>query len=145
MLLFRWALVLIYLLGIFLFSASPESGASTMNRTLLDWFPFLVNYNMQEIVFFLRKTIHVAGYFLATVLVFYASSITPYLKRQPYLVAGIVAFGFAVADEWYQTMLPHRTGTFTDVLIDLIGIVLALAVFFVKEQLIERKKAPATK
>ena len=45
-----------------------------------------------------------------------------------FLVAGLISFIVAVADEYHQIFIPTREGSFTDVLLDIAGIV--LAVFF---------------
>lgn len=51
------------------------------------------------------------------------------LKRQP-LFAGAIALVYAALDEWHQTFVPHRGGHISDVMIDGIGIVLAIALLF---------------
>lgn len=123
---FRWILVLLYGVFIFVFAQSPESGAASMNIELLKWFPNLDHESLRIIIIYLRKFAHIAGYFLATVLIYLAAKITPKLDRHPYIVSLILSLILAIIDEWYQTTLPHRTGSVMDVLIDLIGIVLAL-------------------
>ncbi len=123
---FRWLIVMVYFAIIFLFAQSPASGAAQMSNRLLTMFPFLVDYNLPEIIVTLRKSIHVGGYFLAAILIYRAARITPVLQKRAYLVTTIIATLFAALDEWYQTILPHRSGDFRDVTIDFIGIVLAL-------------------
>lgn len=51
------------------------------------------------------------------------------LKRQP-LFAGAIALVYAALDEWHQTFVPHRGGHISDVMIDGIGIVLAIGLLF---------------
>ena len=43
-----------------------------------------------------------------------------------FLFAGLIALGVAVADEVHQTYIPGREASFTDVLLDAIGIALVL-------------------
>jgi hypothetical protein len=43
-----------------------------------------------------------------------------------FLVAGFISFVVAVADEYHQSLIPTREASFTDVLLDVTGIVLAL-------------------
>jgi VanZ family protein len=43
-----------------------------------------------------------------------------------FLIAGFISFVVAVADEYHQSFIPTREASFTDVLLDVTGIVLAL-------------------
>jgi len=45
-------------------------------------------------------------------------------------VAFVVAAGVASLDEWHQTFIPSRTGTFHDVLLDSTAALVAQAVIF---------------
>ena len=47
-------------------------------------------------------------------------------QKNRFLFAGLIALGVAVADEVYQTSIPGRDGSFTDVFLDAIGIALVL-------------------
>lgn len=123
----RWILVLLYGVFIFIFAGSPESGAASMSSELLRWFPDLDHETLKLIIFYLRKFAHIAGYFIATMLIYFAVKITPGLNRYPYLVTLMLGLLLAILDEWYQTTLPHRTGAIMDVFVDLIGIILALS------------------
>jgi VanZ family protein len=122
----RWLLVTAYIAFIFLFSKSPASSAGSMAAWLQNWFPFLQHYEIGSVVMYLRKLIHVGGYFLAAVLIYAAASISPKLKRFPYQTAFILAAVLAGLDEWYQTRLAHRTGSLNDIIIDMVGIVLGI-------------------
>lgn len=46
--------------------------------------------------------------------------------RNRFIVAGSISFVVAIADEYHQAMIPTREGSFADVLLDLVGIVLAV-------------------
>lgn len=71
------------------------------------------------------KGYHVLEYTILTWLLIAAFSI---FKRKPWL-AGPGAVTYAATDEWHQTFVPHRGGHITDVLIDSLGVVIALAVY----------------
>ena len=43
-----------------------------------------------------------------------------------FLVAGLISLVVAVADEYHQSFIPTRQASFTDILLDITGIVLAL-------------------
>jgi len=122
----RWIIVIGYISFIFWFARSTASSASSMTSYLLRWFPFLQQVGIQTVVYYLRKAIHVGGYFVAALLLYAAASVTPRMKKAPYFTAFGLSVALAVCDEWYQLSLPHRTGNPADVLVDLIGIALAL-------------------
>lgn len=52
------------------------------------------------------------------------AAVNPSIPRL--FMAGSIAFGVGMADEIYQSFLPNRDASVTDVLLDLIGIILAL-------------------
>ena len=126
----RWIPVMVYIAAVFLFSAQPESSAGSMNSWLHQLLPHLSRSDIREMVFLLRKATHVVAYGVAALLFFYAVIGTKVLRRHPFFWAGVLAFATAGLDEWYQSTLPHRTGSFTDVLIDGIGIVGLLGLLF---------------
>lgn len=47
-----------------------------------------------------------------------------------FIIAGLIALGVAVADEIYQIYVPGRKASATDILLDTIGIALALLIFY---------------
>jgi VanZ family protein len=74
--------------------------------------------------FVLRKTGHVVGYTVLSLLLFRAWRLTLPVRETPRwsMVWGRTAFFMtmlvAALDEWHQTLLPSRTGTPRDVLLD---------------------------
>ncbi|NMB38363.1 MAG: VanZ family protein [Firmicutes bacterium] len=110
----------------FLFAKCPQSSAYSMAEQLFEWFPFLAEADIPVLVFYIRKFLHVLGYFIGTCIIFYAVKITPVFKRAVYISTLGLALLLAILDEWYQTTLPHRSGRIEDVFIDLIGITVAL-------------------
>ncbi len=123
---------MLYVGLMFIFAKSPQSSALNMSQGLLKWFPFLAQSNLSLIIVYIRKTIHVIGYFIGTILIFNAVRATPVFKRMPYLATGLLGLLVAIFDEWYQTALPHRSGQIQDVLIDLVGILIALTLVKIK-------------
>lgn len=124
----RWLVVGVYVVLLFVFSSQPESSAGHMQRQLFQWLPFLSNAEIRALVFYLRKSGHVVAYALGTWLILYAVKATPRLKRVPYRASLAIALLVAVGDEWYQSVLPHRTGLLADVFVDAIGIGIALII-----------------
>jgi VanZ family protein len=117
---------LVYALMIFVFAQSAASGATPMIAKLREWFPSFSYDQAAAVVLYLRRLIHLGSYFLALVLVYSAVTATPLLNHFPYSVSVLLALILAACDEWYQTRLPHRSGSAADVLLDLIGIFLAV-------------------
>ena len=52
--------------------------------------------------------------------------INPINPRNRLMIAGFLSFIVAVADEYHQSLFPTREGSFTDILLDVVGIALAL-------------------
>jgi VanZ family protein len=83
----------------------------------------------------LRKTGHIVGYFTLSVLLFRSWRATfPRLSTRWCLqwatVALLSTFLVAMLDEWHQSLLPSRTGTFRDVILDsTAGLVAQIALF----------------
>jgi len=73
--------------------------------------------------FILRKIAHASEYFIFTFLLFRAFRGSFKISETgAYACVFIVAFLYALSDEYHQTFIPGRNGASADVLIDLIGI-----------------------
>ena len=76
----------------------------------------------------LRKLAHLFEYALLAVLVARAAKhTTPWAVRTTVL-AWLATLAWAISDEWHQTFVPGRVGHAQDVLIDMAGATLGLAV-----------------
>ncbi len=88
----------------------------------------------------LRKYAHMAEYaMLAASLLFFFRELL--LEKLPLRAAGcaaLVSFVYACTDEFHQTFVAGRAGQFTDVLIDMTGALIALALIFLVCYLLER-------
>jgi VanZ family protein len=103
-----------YVAGIFLFADSP------MVSTMAPFNPY--------------SLLHIPLYGILTLLLLL--SIAPNKRKMAspinplnYLVAGLIAFGVAIADEIHQAYLPGRHASIMDVFLDTIGIGLCVLVF----------------
>jgi len=102
--------------------------AEHTSRFLYPLLHFLFNISPARFLIvhhYLRKTGHFTGYFILSVLLFRAWKAT---LRMPAAWAtrwAAIAFFMtalvASLDEWHQTFLPSRTGTFRDVVLDSAG------------------------
>jgi VanZ family protein len=97
---------LLMMAAIFYFSAQPFDGPD------LAWYEVIA-----------RKLGHVGGYALLTAAWGWALR---GLVARPVLWAAALSFLYACSDEYHQTFVDGRSGTVTDVLIDSVGIALAL-------------------
>jgi len=71
-----------------------------------------------------RKLVHVAAYCALTLLWFWA--LRPALPaRRALLAAALISLLYAASDEYHQSFVEDRDGRPLDVLIDLVGIVIA--------------------
>jgi VanZ family protein len=120
--LLQWAVVVVYVLALFLFTRHDTSGAGYTAQLLARWFPHLSSSELRHYVWLLRKAGHVLAYGFLTVLVYYAATNTKRLRRWALPVAVAAALVVAAADESYQMRLQHRSGAWTDVFIDFLGI-----------------------
>jgi VanZ family protein len=55
------------------------------------------------------------------------------------LYAGMITIGYSSLDEFFQTLIPSRTGEFSDWIIDVAGAVFALCIIFVFSSMKIRK------
>lgn len=72
----------------------------------------------------LRKLAHAAEYALLTLL--WAWALRP-ATRWNVPAAATIAIAYAASDEFHQTFVTGRHGTVTDVLVDAVGVLIALA------------------
>jgi VanZ family protein len=103
----RWFAVVFWMGVIFLLSSIPSLAS-----------PFEPFYD-----FVLRKLAHMGVYAVLTVLLFHALRRHTDSKTQAWLLAALLAGIYALSDEWHQTVVPGRQGSFRDVGIDTLGIV----------------------
>ncbi len=102
----RWLAVVLWMGGMFALSAIPSLAS-----------PLTPSYD-----FVLRKLAHLVEYTVLTILVFRAFRLHVDHNTLAFLLAALVACGYAVSDEWHQTVVPGREGSFRDVGIDALGV-----------------------
>ena len=83
----------------------------------------------EKVSFIIRKCAHVSEFFILGLLVI--NLISKYNVKYSYFIAFIICTLYASSDEFHQIFVPGRSGQVTDVLIDLIGIILGLILFFI--------------
>lgn len=133
-----WIALILWLIVIAIESTTYLSSQQT-SRILYPILHFLFGINYAQFEpwhAFLRKCGHVFGYALLSILLFRAWRETlpsPLGLKWTPRWAAIAVFGTALVatlDEWHQSYLPSRTGTYRDVILDTTaGIVAQLAIF----------------
>jgi VanZ family protein len=132
----RWlpaALWVAMLVLIFYFSSqagSPENSAGWIRAFLATIAPALAERITEEqlhlLNYLFRKTGHGTGYFLLTLLGYWAFRTSFGVERARALRWAVAtSLVRAVLDEIHQAFVPGRTGTPVDVMIDAVGITLA--------------------
>lgn len=142
--------VIFWMIVIFFFSEAPSeksnSGSKTIIRNTLNFiYPDKDDKEIERIVIKLNKPVRKCAH--ATVYFILANSVNSvvcvFKKNRLYLcnlISLIVCFLYACTDEYHQTFVSHRTGQFSDVLIDSFGALIGCLVFdFVYKLIIKRR------
>ncbi|MFH0819673.1 MAG: VanZ family protein [bacterium] len=104
----NWLLVILWMAVIFYFSSLPDLKSELPNF----W----------DLVF--RKLAHMTEYFVLTYFLIKTLLGHRIKKKTALLAALLLAFSYAISDEYHQTFTLGRSGRFDDVLIDSVGILL---------------------
>lgn len=99
---------------------------------------YLKPYGMLE--FFIRKLAHVTEYFILCALLLQMMFGTAVNRFVAAVVAAQLSVLYAFSDEWHQTMVPNRTGHNIDVVVDSVGVVLAVLIIPALDYWLHTKK-----
>ena len=115
-------LLIIWLFVIFYFSNQPGNLSSSLsdNLTLL-----IFNNITNFLIFIVRKIAHISEYFILAILMY--NVFKDYLSsKKSYLITFILSILYACSDEIHQLFVVGRECLPRDVVIDAIGVILAL-------------------
>lgn len=112
MVIIRWFVVVLWMSVIFMLSSIPSLHV-----------PFAHSYD-----FLLRKLAHIGEYAILTIAFSWAFEMYTSSRRRAWLLAALAATLYAISDEWHQTWIFGRLGSFKDVGIDTIGIAASYAI-----------------
>lgn len=118
--------VIVWMAMIFIASSDSESGprGSRILGPLIRWlYPDIAPEVLEGIILAARKIVHFVTFGLLAALFWRALSggtRGPWRARTAWLSLGLT-FAYAVSDEWHQSFVPTRVGSWVDVLIDTAG------------------------
>lgn len=85
------------------------------------------------------------GHFLAYALLAILALRAVWGWKRPYLIAALIVFLFSLSDEYHQTFIPGRNGTFLDVIIDIAGAMTCLIILYWRLSTPHLQRAAKTK
>jgi VanZ family protein len=143
---FRYGPLLIWLTLIFIGSTDLLSGSHTGSFLLgpLRWlFPNASEQILEIIHLLLRKAGHLTEYAILAVLAARAfrTSSRLWLSQNWFWAAWIFAAAYSLTDEFHQSFVPTRGASIYDSLIDSLGGLIGLAIFWWWRQRTNRKKS----
>jgi VanZ family protein len=142
-------------LGLIAIESTASLSSENTGRFLYPIFHFLFGLDPVRFVpwhFLIRKTGHVIGYAVLSILLFRAWRVTVAVKNNPRwsIVWARIAMAMTALvgslDEWHQTFLPSRTGTIHDVVLDTTAGLAAQILLFLwlRSEKSDRPEAPGS-
>ena len=124
-----WILLVLWMAFIFYMSSCNGNVSSDQSGTIAYVLHNILGINYSDkLIFIIRKCAHVSEFFILGILVI--NLVSKYNVKHIYLISFIICVLYASIDEFHQLFVPGRSGQVTDVLIDLIGVVLGLLLVF---------------
>lgn len=140
-----WAVVIIYMSGIFYFSHQPANVSNELStgitRMIIETIQELTHqdlYSMETINYLLRKSTHFVAYFGLALILWLALD----RSKKRYLYAWGFATLYAVTDEFHQLFVDGRGGQAKDVAIDSLGAATAMLLLYSTNKLVRKFKSP---
>ena len=124
-----WILIILWMVFIFYMSSCNGNVSSDQSGTIVYILHNILGIDYSDkLIFIIRKCAHVSEFFILGILVI--NLVSKYNVKHIYFISFIVCVLYASSDEFHQLFVPGRSGLVTDVLIDLIGVVLGLLLVF---------------
>ena len=122
--------VALWMVFIYMFSSEVSTTSSTRSGKIVDTVSTYLTLSEEILTFLIRKSAHLALYFILGVLVF--SLIREYTKETAKLIICTLAVvaTYAVIDETHQMFVSGRSGEIRDVLIDVTGAAIGIGVYY---------------
>ena len=145
----KWILVLLCMLTIFFFSSdNANKSTKKSNGLIIQISQLFVGHklsgeeketNIELYDKFLRKSAHFTLYFILGLLIVNAIYEYKLEETKMILIALLIAFLYACSDEIHQLFVPGRSGEILDVLIDTLGSLTGIMVYYYVTKIWRRK------
>ncbi|WP_392486280.1 VanZ family protein [Haloimpatiens sp. FM7315] len=135
--------VLIWMIVIFKFSSEPANISDAKSRFAIDILNTLgLNLNTfigKSTNYIIRKIGHITEYMILSILLFKALSFD-FSKKKTLIYTFFLSVLYACSDEFHQTFILGRSGQFTDVLIDSLGILIGISAIYKLNKILLSKR-----
>ena len=129
-----WVSVVLWMLLIFMLSGQPGEKSGELSHGVAHFiarvaekvFP-RAELDAEKVHGPVRKTAHVANFFVLGVLVVRALYKNGVRGKRLWLIAGVLCMLYALSDEFHQYFIPARGAQISDVLLDTLGSVTGIA------------------
>ena len=133
----------LFMIGFIFFNSSLDADASSegsMSITqMMNSFFSSLNINLVLSENFIRKLAHFAEYFVLGSLMYFTVRSFDVRRRVCAFLVPLIGFAVASVDETIQLFSYGRSGQFTDVLLDFIGVIIAVFVLSVLSNILTKK------
>lgn len=127
----KWTLLILWMIVIFLFSNQAHSGDITHNALENVFFNIQPAWIIDTLNFLIRKLAHITEYLILFFLIISLLKEYSLNDRKIILVSIVFCLIYAITDELHQSLIPGRTSTYKDVLIDISGVLIASISYYI--------------
>lgn len=128
----KLAIVIFWMLAIFLLSNEPASESSRRSGRVVDLLSDYVSSGTDSVSMFLvRKSAHIFMFFVLGILLYVLMRSFAVSPKKQVIFSIVFAFCYAIFDEIHQTFVPGRSGEARDVVIDTLGASVGVLVSYV--------------
>ncbi len=139
--LYIW-LIIAWIVTIFIFSSQPGSISNNKSIKIANFvynnltkIEVSVDLDKSDYHYLVRKSAHVTEYFVLSILILGLLVYTGFSIKYKYIITFVLCNIISLLDEYNQTFVLGRDGNIGDVFIDNLGIILAIFLFVVTEQI----------
>lgn len=139
-------LVLMWMAVIFLLSAQDGTSSGDLSHAFTDWLLSFLRAMLPNSIFesidwhfLMRKSAHFLAYFILSLLIFNATQLSSFSKKNAILFTLIISILYAISDEIHQMFVPGRGPAVKDVLIDSSGAILGIVIYLLLSKMFRKR------
>lgn len=137
-----YALILLWMVVIFLFSNQPAAISDQQSGFFVDIFESVAtNVDSSLLTFLTRKAAHFFSYFVLGILTYNAILLHGFRLQKTVLICVAIVLSYASFDETHQLFVAGRSGEVRDVLIDTTAGMVGIGAYALIQQVWTRKKS----